>query len=99
MAIFDVKSEEKLAYIFLIIISIVIGIVAVLLPLSADGEVDPKMFVAMLICFAISAYFIIQYIIYEKENKKRKPFSFDLKKELDAADSSENTEEKKKFVS
>jgi putative effector of murein hydrolase LrgA (UPF0299 family) len=101
MDIFNGKSEEGMTYIFLIIIPAVIGIVAVLSSFSADGEVNTNMVVAMLICFAISLYFILQYVMHEAERKKREPFSFNLKKELDAADPSENPEEKqkKKFFS
>ena len=95
MVTFD-KSEEKLSYIFLIIISAVIGIAAVLLPFSTSGEIDLKMIMAMFICFAISVYFSIQYVIHMKEKKKKESISFDFKKELGTVELTENTKEKKK---
>jgi hypothetical protein len=90
MDIFDVKAGEKLIYIFLIISPALIGIVAVLLPFSADGEVDLKMLVAMLVCFAISLYFTIHYVLHKGQRKKTETFTLDFKKGEDSTESLQN---------
>jgi len=91
MDIFDVKTGEKLTYIFLIVIPVLIGIVAVLLSFSADDGIDPKMLVAMFVCFSISLYFAMQYKMHEDGKKKAEKLSADLKKELNATNIPETT--------
>jgi len=93
MDIFDVKSGEKLTYIFLIITPMLIGIVAVFLSFSADDEINPKMLVALFICLAISVYFAILYKTYEDGKKKAEALSADIKKELHATNISETADE------
>jgi len=93
MEIFDVKSGEKLTYIFLIITPMLIGIIAVLLSFSADDEINPKMLVAMFICLAISLYFAILYKTHEDGKKKTEKLSEDIKKELHATNISETADE------
>jgi len=93
MDAFDIKNGEKLTYLFLIISPTLIGIVAVLLSFSADGEINSNMIVAMLVCFAIALYFTVQYKIHGDKKKKEETLSLDLKKGLDAISISENPED------
>jgi amino acid permease len=93
MDIFNIKSGEKLAYIFLIISPTIIGIVAVLMSFSADDGIDPKMLLAMFICLAISLYFAIQYKIHEDEKKGAEALSADITKELKAINAPETADD------
>jgi len=92
MEIFDVKSGEKLTYIFLIITPVLIGFSAVFLSFSADDEISPNMLVAMFVCLAISLYFAILYKMYEDGKKKAEALSADIKKELHATNISETAD-------
>jgi amino acid permease len=89
MDIFNVKSGEKLAYIFLIISPTIIGIVAVLMSFSADDGIEPKMLLAMFICLAISLYFAIHYKIHADEKKDAEKLSADITRQLQAINSPE----------
>ena len=93
MDLFDIKSGEKLAYIFLIISPTIIGIVAVLMSFSADDGIDPKMLLAMFICLAISLYFAILYKMHEDGKKDAEKLSADITKELQAIETSETADD------
>ena len=86
MDLLNTKNGEKLGYICLMIGPALIGIAAVLLSYSSETGIDLKMFVAMLLCFAISCYFALQYKINNERMKKAEAFSADLQKDLSVAE-------------